>query len=66
MASGKKVVRYSAMLVPPKVGYNAVVLPVDHPDSEQVSNQDFATISRVVRVGDKGEFETLNTVYVKA
>lgn len=65
-AMEKKVVHYSAMLIEPKVGYPAIVLPVDHPDTDNVSNLEFATTSRVVRVGNNGEFETLNTIYRRA
>jgi hypothetical protein len=62
----KKIVRYSAVLGEIELDKSAVVLPVDHPDTERVSNRDFATTSRVVRVGVNGEFETLNTTYRKA
>ncbi len=59
----KKVVRYSAVILLPVVGNSAIVLPVDHPDTDRVSNRNFVITSQVVRVGLNGEFETLNTVY---
>lgn len=68
----KKIVRYSSVLVPPVVGKSAVVLPVDHPDTDRVSNRNFVKTSEVVRVeaypdeGEFDEFETLNTVYRRA
>lgn len=47
---------------PPKVGYPALIYPTDHP-SNWVSNTQLARTSPVVRVGQKGEFETMNTLY---
>lgn len=62
----KKIVRYSAVLINPVKGRSAIVLPVDHPDTERVSNRDFARTSKVVEVRDNGEFETLYTIYRRA
>lgn len=65
----KKIVHYSKVLVAPVIDQSAVILPIDHPDTNNVSNKYWATTSRVVRVRaypDTGEFETLNTIYRKA
>ena len=46
------------------VGSCAFVSPIDHNHSNgRVSNTTFVITSRIVRVGDNGEFETQNTVY---
>lgn len=65
---GKKVVQY---VVTPYtyivVGESAVVVPVDHPDTEAVVNGMTALTSEVVSYNtDTGEFETKNTRYVVA
>ena len=44
------------------VGLYTVVDPIDHP-SPRVSNTCPVCTSRVVRVGENGEFETENTIY---
>lgn len=64
MPSTKKVVHYAdvshdAM----QVGYRTWVWPVDHPDTERVSNQTVALTSEIVAVHGNGVFETLNTIY---
>lgn len=59
----KKVVLYREVQNPITVGNVAVVFPLNHPDFLRVSNKDWAITSRVVAVGEKGEFETLNTIY---
>ncbi len=47
-----------------KVGHGAFVMPIDHPDSERVSNLRYVITSRVVAYDrDSDEFETLNTLY---
>ena len=63
---GKKVVQY---VVSPhtyiREGESALVVPVDHPDTENVANGVHARTSTVVSYNtDTGEFETLNTRYV--
>lgn len=63
----KKIVRYSAVYGDIVVGRGASVFPVDHPDSENVSNEHMAWTSTVVSYDETTEiFETLNTVYVPA
>lgn len=49
------------------VGEGAFVKPVDHPDTENVRNGEYAYTSEVLsHDADTGEFETLNTRYVLA
>lgn len=63
----KKIVRYKEVkfLVEGGVNARALVLPVDHPDTDRVSNEDFAITSMVVAYDEATEvFETENTVYV--
>jgi hypothetical protein len=62
----KKVVQYA---VTPhtsiQVGMGALVSPVDHPDTENVTNGLHAFTSEVLSYDtETGEFETLNTKYV--
>ena len=46
------------------VGGYSLISPIDHPNPNgTVSNKSFVLTSRVVRVGENGEFETQNTVY---
>ena len=62
----KQVVHYNAKLdvVNLVMGQRAFLYPLDHPDGARVSNQKMVITSPVVRVGEKGEFETANTVYI--
>lgn len=47
-----------------QVGHGAFIKPVDHPDSERVSNVKYVITSQVVAYDrDTDEFETLNTLY---
>lgn len=46
-----------------RVGSSAYVKPVNHPDKERVSNNNFVFTSRVIKVDSGGVFETLNTIY---
>lgn len=63
----KKVVRYSQVIGPIEVGYSVLVVPVDHPDEENVSNNVPASTSRVVSYNEETEeFETMNTFYTPA
>lgn len=68
--SNKKVVKYTSVVFPyaptsDPVGYPAVVVPVDHPDTVNVSNGIEATTTDVVAYDEAtGIFETKNTVYV--
>lgn len=59
----KQIVHYSTMLLPPIVGCRATVVPVDHPDNENVTNGMPVHTTRVVSI-DGTTFETLNTRYV--
>ena len=48
----------------PGIGAPAMVQPVNHPDPDGlVSNTCHVLTSPIVRVGEDGEFETLNTIY---
>jgi hypothetical protein len=60
----KPVVKYRA--VPTyaiKVGGRGVVIPIDHPNLDV--NNDVAFTSRIVSIELNGDFETLNTKYVR-
>lgn len=46
-----------------RLGYKALVLPLNHPSS-LVSNTTWVTTSPVVAVHEHGKFETENTCYV--
>ena len=47
------------------LGGKAFIHPVDHPDTERVSNTTWVFTSKVISHDpDTGEFETLNTKYV--
>lgn len=60
--SEKKVVHYRG--IPQIVGDRALIYPVDHPDTVNVTNTEQAITSPIVRKDlDTGEFETLNTIY---
>lgn len=65
----KPVVHYTPnpkQYIPVHPGGSALVWPVDHTNhvpGQRVSNSTWCTTSEVVRVGDNGEFETLNTIY---
>jgi hypothetical protein len=59
----KPVVRYSKQLMLMDVGYNAIVVPIDHPNHDL--NGEVVTTSRVVSIDANGkDFETRNTKYV--
>lgn len=45
------------------LGHSAIVFPIDHPDTEQVSNAREVVTSRVIKIFPDGSFETLNTMY---
>lgn len=63
----KKVVQYSEILLGPVKGQRAVVIPIDHPDKLNVSNNLPATTTSVVSYDEvTGQFETANTLYVPA
>jgi hypothetical protein len=62
--NGKQLVQYSELLNI-RVGYSALVVPVDHPDTYNVSNTMVAHTSVVQWYnGESGVFETLNSRYV--
>jgi hypothetical protein len=47
-------------------GDSAFILPLDHPDTENVSNGTFASTSTVLSYNpETGDFETKNTRYVQ-
>lgn len=65
----KKTVKYltglGAQFTRIAVGESAFIVPVDHPDAENVTNGNYAMTSRVQSYdAETGVFETLNTVYV--
>lgn len=61
----KKVVHYVGTPHVPGIGLGALVTPIDHPDTENVSNERVARTSPV-RSWDKesGRLETANTIYI--
>jgi hypothetical protein len=52
------------VFVRPAIGRSAVVLPIDHDDSERVSNTKHVITSSVVKVSADGSFETQHSIYV--
>lgn len=61
----KKVVHYIGTPVIRGIGFSAIVTPVDHPDTENVSNNRPVTTSKVVNYGQPSGFiETANTMYL--
>lgn len=67
MNTNKKVVRYNSVELFVGVGCPMFLTPVDHPDSERVSNTGPVRTSNVVSYDEATEtYETLNTVYVPA
>jgi hypothetical protein len=70
----KKTVKFTKVQIFTWPGTNdqhADVIPVDHPDSRNVTNGRCATTSKVISVlkdaeGNVVQFETQNTIYVKA
>lgn len=64
----KKIVHYNAQKpVYIRVGTSAFVTPIDHPDSERVSNTRPVQTSKVLSFDiSTGEFETMNTLYKPA
>lgn len=60
----KKIVHYNRSRYKNIVlGHSAIVFPIDHPDTEQVSNTREVITSRVIKMFPDGSFETLNTMY---
>lgn len=63
--ANKKVVRYIGTPVVRGIGKSAILTPVDHPDTDSVSNNKPVTTSAVVNYGAlSGFIETQNTVYL--
>ena len=60
----KKIVRYSALHSPVNEGSRVLLIPVDHPDRELVTNGKEVITSPVETVGYDGLFTTRNTIYV--
>lgn len=63
----KKVVHYRPESIGPiNIGHTVFLQTFDHP-GPNVTNwpqgDGYVGTSQVVRIGDKGEFETLNTIY---
>lgn len=46
------------------IGRTAIITPVDHPDSANVSNKMYVMTSPVVAIHANGDFETVNTKYM--
>ena len=59
----KPTVHYTNCLGILEIGQSAIITPVDHPDSANVSNKKYALTSQIVSIGEDGEFETVNTSY---
>lgn len=52
--------------IPKQIGEGAVVWPINHQNhlpSHKVSNNASCYTSPAIRIGENGEFETLNTIY---
>lgn len=66
--STKKIVHYNRnedIFI--RVGLSAFVTPIDHPDTDNVTNTMVARTSRVLSYDETtGEFETMNTLYKPA
>lgn len=45
------------------LGQPAIVFPINHPDTERVSNTREVITSKVIKMFPDGSFETLNTMY---
>lgn len=61
----KKTVHYSPVESHIVVGQSAFVYPIDHPNSELVSNTELAITTTVLNYDSStGVFETRNTIYV--
>lgn len=60
----KKVVRYDpAQTYLLKEGYCALIVPVDHPDTANISNKQHVQTTMVEKLDANGQFETRNTIY---
>ena len=61
-----KTVQYkrNTLLTELRIGWPALVVPVDHPDAENVSNTKHVRTTPVVKIGEAGDFATANTYYV--
>jgi len=60
----KKIVRFDpTQTYLLKEGYCALIVPVDHPDSANVSNKSHVSTSMVLKIEANGAFETINTLY---
>jgi hypothetical protein len=61
----KKTVKYDqSKTIQLAIGVSAIIFPINHPDSANVSNEKHVVTSTVVKISPNGVFETLNTVYV--
>jgi hypothetical protein len=60
----KKLVRFDpAQTYLLEEGLRALIVPVDHPDHDRVSNRQHVTTSIVLKIEANGAFETENTRY---
>jgi hypothetical protein len=58
----KATVNYATIEGELRVGFSALVWPINH-TSPWVSNKGIARTSAVVHIGENGEFETMNSIY---
>jgi len=60
----KKIVRFDPkQTLQLALGVSALIVPIDHPDSANVSNKGPVLTSTVLKISPNGAFETLNTQY---
>ena len=60
----KKIVHYSRLITVPELGNSVILIPLDHPDKERVSNVRPVRTSRVVNYDPvTGDIETENSIY---
>jgi hypothetical protein len=61
----KRTVRYDTRFpIAIVIGLGALVKPIDHYDSEWVSNEKMVFTSPVISANEDGSFETVNSLYV--
>lgn len=62
--NNKRIVNYTGKAI--LSGNRAILIPVNHPDTTNVQNGEFATTSKVLQHDEQtGRIETLNTIYVR-
>ena len=63
----KKVVHYDRLAGVQQIGERVILIPVDHPDTVNVTNGRYATTSKVESWDiTSGRIETRNTIYIPA